>query len=245
MDKKINKKDTTSLYDNKADLYQARAKYAPEAIDYIIKKMNINSSSIIADVGAGTGILSSQIFDSVSCKVMLIEPNADMIRVAKNNLSSPKIAFLKKTAESTGVENDSIDAVVVGTAFHWFDMAQFKLECQRICKANAKIALLRLYNFVPDVDQNNTSEMHSIANFDEQVRAFFGDGGYEKKLFFHEETFDETRFVNERLSDHKSPNPSDDGYLKFIEDSKKVFAYFGSPVINNIFVTVCFVGGLK
>lgn len=244
MDKKIRFGDTTSLYDNKAELYLARANYSSEAIDYIIKKLNITENTTVVDVGSGTGILAGQISDKVECNIYVVEPNEDMMKVAKRRLVSPKYVFLKTTAENTGIEDNSVEAVVVGTALHWFDTKQFKNECRRICKKGAKVAVLRLYNFVPDIDQSNTSQMHSIANFDDYLKDLFCENEYDKKIFFHEETFDETRFINERLSDHKAPNYGDKYYPKFIEDAKNAFAYFKAPVINNVFVTVCFVGEL-
>lgn len=247
MDQKVTgekRRATTELYTGKAGYYHHRAGYSPECIDYLLAAAGIHSGSAVADMGAGTGIVTLQMLERTDCTIYLVEPNPDMMAHARRYVTASNVEFRQTTAEDTAIPAHSVDLVVVGTAFHWFDAEKFRRECRRICKKNAKIALLRLYNFVPDIHEGNTSTDHSIRSGEEQAHRFFGPGGYEKKLFFHEELFDFRRFLGERLSDHKAPDPGDPGYEQFVQDAREAFSYFGAETVSNVFITSCLMGSV-
>jgi len=48
--------------------------------------MYINPNSVIADIGAGTGKITKRFLEKGN-KVFAVEPDKDMMRVLKNNLS--------------------------------------------------------------------------------------------------------------------------------------------------------------
>ncbi|MFR1709510.1 MAG: class I SAM-dependent methyltransferase [Clostridium sp.] len=58
-----------------------RPSYSFNFIDYLFTNVGISQSSIIADIGSGTGILTKQLLEKGS-KVYGIEPNADMRVIA-------------------------------------------------------------------------------------------------------------------------------------------------------------------
>ena len=234
-----------NLFDGKAALYKYRANYSNECIEYLCKKYRITSSSTIADIGGGTGILSKQFHDYSGCQIILVEPNMGMISEAKSQINDNYAKIICSTAEETQIPDSSIDLIVVGTAFHWFEMNKFREECIRIGKKPVQVALLRLYNFVPDINADNSSDYHSIDSEAHRAKFFFDNDNMTHKLFFHDEVFDEHRFVGERLSDHNAPNKLDEGYDKFVSDAKKAFAYFKAPIINNVFITSCMDGDIE
>ena len=45
-------------FSGKAQFYNSRPTYPKECIDYLVNKFNLISNSVIADIGAGTGILT-------------------------------------------------------------------------------------------------------------------------------------------------------------------------------------------
>lgn len=47
-----------NIFKGKAQFYNSRPTYPQECIDYLINKFSLNSDSVIADIGAGTGILT-------------------------------------------------------------------------------------------------------------------------------------------------------------------------------------------
>ena len=78
----------TDVFTGKAQFYKARPTYPNECIDFLISTFNLNENSVIADIGAGTGILSIPFLER-GMTVLSVEPNADMFNELKNNLRSP------------------------------------------------------------------------------------------------------------------------------------------------------------
>ncbi len=243
--KRVNGLETTEFYTGKAEIYHHRASYSDECIDKLIAVAGLTTTSIVADIGAGIGNLTRQFLSKKATDVFLVEPNEDMLNRAKREISSSHVTFLNSTAESTDIPDNSVDLVIVGTAFHWFNRESFRKECLRICKENALVALLRIYMFVPDFTEKESLLEHTIKESDTDLDAFFGNKNFIKELFFHEEVFDETRFVFERLSDHNAPDPGSGDYDDFVQKSKQVFKYFGSDIINNTCITVCIYGKMS
>ena len=129
-------------FTSKADLYDKfRPKYSEEFIDYIYKYLGISDNTIVADIGAGTGILSEEFLKRGS-SVICVEPNKKMLEQAKYKLQQfKKVAFINATAENTSIINSSVNIVTVGQAFHWFDKKAFLKECRRILIENGFVVL--------------------------------------------------------------------------------------------------------
>lgn len=53
----------------------------------------------------------------------------------------PNMRYVLGTAEETGLEAQSCDAVTVATAFHWFDAPRFYAEAARILKPGGTLAI--------------------------------------------------------------------------------------------------------
>ena len=72
------------VFTGKANIYsQNRPAYSKEALDLIRRETNIDSNTIIADIGAGTGIFTKQLLE-LGCKTVAVEPNEDMRLYIKN-----------------------------------------------------------------------------------------------------------------------------------------------------------------
>ena len=66
-----------------------------------------------------------------------------MRKMAEQSLKRyPRFQSIKATAENTTLKENSVDLVTVAQAFHWFDKEAFKIECQRILKQKANVALV-------------------------------------------------------------------------------------------------------
>jgi ubiquinone/menaquinone biosynthesis C-methylase UbiE len=79
----------TTAYSTKASHYaRYRWQYADEAIQAVIDIAQIGPGSVIADVGAGTGIFCRQIVDRCVVKrLYAIEPNDEMRAIAREQLA--------------------------------------------------------------------------------------------------------------------------------------------------------------
>jgi SAM-dependent methyltransferase len=102
----------------------------------------LNATSLIVDVGCGTGI-SSRLFAERGYTVQGIEPNQDMRSKAEQAMTEAQtLSFTAGTAEQTGVASDSVDLVLSAQAFHWFDPAKALPEFRRILKPQGWVALI-------------------------------------------------------------------------------------------------------
>jgi SAM-dependent methyltransferase len=86
----------------------------------------------VADLGSGTG-LSALPFLNLGCTVFGVEPNAAM-RSAAERLLAGREGFrsVAGSAEETGLPDASVELVIAGQAFHWFDPDRMRAEAGRI-----------------------------------------------------------------------------------------------------------------
>jgi SAM-dependent methyltransferase len=125
---------------NAARAYErGRPGYAPEAIAAVVDALGLDGSSRVLDLAAGTGQLTRAFLPLVG-SVVAIEPSADMRGVLAEVV--PGIEVLAGKAESLPLPAASVDAVVVGTAFHWFDADRALPEMARVLRAGGGLGLL-------------------------------------------------------------------------------------------------------
>jgi ubiquinone/menaquinone biosynthesis C-methylase UbiE len=81
--------DTKTAYSSKAEKYaRYRWDYSPLAIQAVFDSAHITRASSIADIGAGTGILTRH-FVGRAGRVWAIEPNAEMRQMAEKCIGQP------------------------------------------------------------------------------------------------------------------------------------------------------------
>lgn len=135
----------TGRFTGLADRYQRhRPSYPAAAIDLIVNRCNLGPTSLLADVGCGTGI-SSRLLAARGVPVIGIEPNADMRAQAQHVPSEPNSApveYRDGQAEATGLPDASISAVLSAQAFHWFEAERALREFHRILRPAGWLALM-------------------------------------------------------------------------------------------------------
>jgi SAM-dependent methyltransferase len=101
----------------------------------------------VLDLGAGTGKLS-QAVAALGLDVVAVEPDEAMRALVP-------VEALAGTAEQIPLPDASVDAVLVGQAFHWFDPALALPEMRRVLRPGGSIGLFwNLYDdAVPWVSQ--------------------------------------------------------------------------------------------
>ncbi len=104
--------------------------------------MGLTKSSVIADIGSGTGI-SSRLFLESGNVVYGVEPNEGMRNAAERMLTEfANFKSVAGTAENTNLPNGSVDFVVAAQAFHWFETRATRNEFERILKEDGHIVLI-------------------------------------------------------------------------------------------------------
>src|SRR4029078_7627457 len=107
--------DHARSFGTAADRYDRyRPAYSPAAVRCALGEGPLR----VADVGAGTGILS-RVVRGEGHAVVAIEPDDEMRALLKT--VSPDIPAYEGTAEEIPLPDASVDAVVAGQAYHWFD----------------------------------------------------------------------------------------------------------------------------
>lgn len=223
-------------FTGKAENYaKYRAPYSDDFIKYLYSEVGFSQNSIIADIGSGTGILTEHLLKQNSF-VYGIEPNDDMRNHAEKALVNyNNYKSIKASAEDTTLSSDSIDYITVAQAFHWFDKAKFKTECNRILKPNGKILLvwnMRDFNaeWIKDGDIINRKYCPDYKGFncgmraedDDDVNDFF-TGKYETRTFPNNRILDLVTFIGGCLSSSYSPKENDENYTSYITEMEECF----------------------
>lgn len=134
--------DPKSRFTDRVDLYvKHRPSYPAATLEFIRREGFLRDGMTVADVGSGTGI-SSAMFVRAGCRVIGVEPNAAMRAAAERLLADEsRFTSVAGSAEATTLPAASVDLVVAGQAFHWFDRAAFAAECRRILRPGCGVAL--------------------------------------------------------------------------------------------------------
>lgn len=227
-------------FTGKAKLYSKYRPAYPEGfIDYLYSEVGLKDSSIVADIGSGTGIFSRHLLLKNS-RVVGIEPNDDMRRAAEKDLAQfTKYTSIKATAEDTTLADSSIDYITVAQAFHWFDRMKFKLECKRILKRNGKVILVwnsrdPLSDVVIENDNINKRYCPGYNGFSggtegdgpRDYEDFFKDGICEYRTFQNDLFFDQDGFIGRNLSASYAPEEGTAAYHAYIDELGRLFCKY-------------------
>lgn len=136
-------RDPTSRFsDRVADYVAARPGYPAALVPLLVEAAALPAEPVVADLGSGTGLLSVVLLDA-GWTVHAVEPDAAMAAAAVRWLGDrPGFHDVRARAEATGLPDASVDLVVAGTAFHWFDPAAAAAECARILRAGGRVAAI-------------------------------------------------------------------------------------------------------
>lgn len=129
----------TDRFTGRADAYAVgRPTYPPVAIDRLLAGLGDPHALVVADLGAGTGI-SARVVAEKGPRVVALEPNAAMRAKAEPH---PRITWVEGTAETTTLDDASVDVAAAFQAWHWFDHDAAVRELRRVVRPGGRIALL-------------------------------------------------------------------------------------------------------
>src|ERR1019366_5901844 len=139
----MSSKNSTTRFSSRVENYiKYRPGYPQAIVDLLSARCGLTSASVIADVGSGTGILTELMLRNGN-KVFAVEPNRDMREAAERLLSQhPNFISVEGTAEVTRLNDASVDLIVAGQSFHWFDRVKTRQEFLRVLKPGGWVALI-------------------------------------------------------------------------------------------------------
>ena len=199
--------ENTERFTGRVEDYEKyRLCYPAAVIDILVARCGLRREDLVADIGAGTGMLA-QLFLEYGNAVVAVEPNEDM-RASCERLASawPGLTVKNATAEATEFEDASVDFVAAGRSFHWFDQEKAAKEFRRILRPEGWVVLVSNGRVRDDSPQSQAYEgllrEHGTdyeANrwrydIGSRVEDFFAGGE-----FFRDETHGEQRLTREEL----------------------------------------------
>jgi SAM-dependent methyltransferase len=224
----------TTRFSNRVDNYvRYRPGYPVEIINLLRTECGMTENSVIADIGSGTGKLS-ELFLKTGCPVLGIEPNKEM-REAGEQMNFPNFTSVDATAEATTLPARSVDFITAGQAFHWFDLAQCRVEFLRILKPGGSVVIIwndrradttpfladyerLLAEFGTDYAEAN----HRRTDKPEVIRVFFG-AEPRFKTFFHTQQFDFEGIKGRLLSSSYAPAAGQPKHEEMLAELKRIF----------------------
>jgi SAM-dependent methyltransferase len=125
-----------------ADYVKYRPGYPTAVLRLLEEECGLDSASVVADVGSGTGILS-ELFLRNGNRVYGVEPNREMREAGERLLASyTNFKSVDGRAEATTLDDKSVDFVTAGQAFHWFDPPHARREFMRILRPGGWVVLV-------------------------------------------------------------------------------------------------------
>lgn len=250
--------DATKKFNGRAIFYTvSRPSYAKELVDYMYRNYEITESSIIADIGSGTGKFAKQLLERGG-QIYCVEPNEDMRRVAENELNEyENFHSIRGNAENTTLSGNFADFITVAQAFHWFDAIKFKQECLRIVKKEGKVILI--WNIRDGFDSLNQelSQIYSdycldfkgfsggIKKDDPRIKELF-DNQYDYISFENPLYFNKENFIVRSLSSSYSLKEGDKDYEKYIKALTTLFnKYSNNGIVSVANQSVAYIGTVK
>jgi SAM-dependent methyltransferase len=130
------RQDRSLSFGSEAAAYErGRPSYPPDAIDWLLPA----GANDVLDLGAGTGKLTARLVER-GLDVVAVDPLAEMLEVLRKSL--PDTPALLGTAEEIPLADDSVDAVLVAQAWHWFNPERAIPEVARVLRPGGLLGLV-------------------------------------------------------------------------------------------------------
>jgi len=248
----------TERFSSRVENYvRYRPHYPAGMIGLLETECGLRRESVIADVGSGTGFLA-ELFLRNGNPVIGIEPNWEMREAGERLLAAfARFTSLAGTAEGTTLPGQSVDLVIAGQAFHWFDRERCREEFARILRPGGWVVLVwndrrtdstpflaayeqLLRDFGTDYDQVNHKRI------DEAVLREFFRAEPGKKTFPNHQQFDLPSLTGRLLSSSYVPEAGQPRYQEMLAALSSLFvAHQKNAHVTFEYDTVSFYGRMS
>jgi ubiquinone/menaquinone biosynthesis C-methylase UbiE len=231
----------TERFSSRVEAYRRfRSRYPREIIPVLAERCGLTRESIVADVGAGTGMLA-ELFLENGNRVFAVEPNPDM-RAACEELVAryPHLTCIDGTAEDTRLADHSANFVAVGRALHWFDQEKCRPEFVRILHEGGWVVLasqgphtrtepvIREFQTIMKVHGLDYEHMRKRYDIESAARDFFAGGEFHEIEFASPEEMTYEGLEGLTLSLSVTPQPGHPGFPPMQRALREYFTRHGS-----------------
>ena len=135
------REDMSISFGSAADAYESgRPDYPRDAVEWMLDPARVEGRSIrVADVGAGTGKLTRTIVEA-GAEAVAVDPDPAMLSRLRANVHG--VPTFAGRAERLPLPDASVDAVLLGQAWHWVDPAAGSLEVGRVLRPGGVLGLV-------------------------------------------------------------------------------------------------------
>ncbi|HEV7743921.1 MAG TPA: class I SAM-dependent methyltransferase [Pyrinomonadaceae bacterium] len=250
--------DPLQRFSTRADNYvKYRPTYPAGVVEILKTQCGLTETSVVADVGSGTGILTKLLLDNGNV-IFAIEPNAAM-RLVAEKLLSYAVGFrsLDANAEATTLAAHSVDFATAAQAFHWFDRAKAKREFARILKPGGWVVLiwnerrldstafLRAYE---DLLLRYGTDYQDVRHekVTEEIAEFFAPDTFELQTLENVQHFDFESLKGRLLSSSYAPDRDQPNFAAMLNELEEIFnANQKEGIVNFEYETKVYYGHLS
>ncbi|MFL6256517.1 MAG: class I SAM-dependent methyltransferase, partial [Pyrinomonadaceae bacterium] len=218
-----------------ADYVKYRPGYPTAVLRLLEAECGLESTSSVADVGSGTGILS-ELFLKNGNRVYGVEPNREMREAGERLLASyPDFVSVEGQAEATTLDNASVDFVTAGQAFHWFDPPHARREFMRILRQGGWVVLVwndRRTGGTPFLEEYERLLLEYGTGYKEvsvkyaeesMLAALYGPSEMRTTTFDNEQVFDFDGLRGRLTSSSYTPEPGHPNFEPLMRELEALF----------------------
>jgi SAM-dependent methyltransferase len=132
--------DRATSFGAEARNYEAgRPEYPFDAVAWMLERMPAGSHRV-ADVGAGTGKLTRVLTQAPGAEVVAVDPDLEMLAALREAV--PGVPTFRGSAERMPLPDASVDAAVLGQAWHWVEPIAASAELGRVVRSGGVLGLI-------------------------------------------------------------------------------------------------------
>lgn len=233
---------------NKAKNYDiGRPEYPPEFFDFLYGDFGLKTTEIIADIGCGTGKIARHFLERGS-KVFAVEYDADMLKVADDNLRKyPSYISICASAENTTIETGTVDYIICGNSYCWFDRGKAVPEFRRISRKNGNVLISYLgggkNEFIENINKVHEKYRQPVSSVEANVSPPFPVGKFIEKTVEYTDSVSYSKFLHTSLSMSFAPLEGHELYKPFCDEVSEVFEkYAVNGIIEVLMRLHCVIG---
>lgn len=172
-----------------------RVDYPERVIRAALESVALTGDDVVADLGAGTGMLSRWFLDAGN-SVFAVEPDKGMREVAESSLRrfGDRFTSVIGTAEHTSLPDSSATLIVAGNAFHYFDPIAARTEVARVLRPGGRVLIvghdsasepngfMRAYSdFIAAAAPDKIATFHQTDRVAHALRTFFEGNTFDER----------------------------------------------------------------